>query len=202
MIDDIGGTMKQLILGSQSPRRREILSYFSLPFEQKTPQFDEEAYPFSGNPIEYVNALSEGKAQSLKQLYPESIILTADTIVYRGGKIYGKPRTSEDAFQALTELEGRWHSVFTGVTLLHNGEIHTLAEETRVLFNTLSHAQIRHYHTKLHWADKAGGYAIQMGGGLIVNKIEGCYYNVMGLPINTVRTLLLKIGIELWDYLK
>lgn len=194
--------MTRLILGSQSPRRKEILSYFALPFEQVSPIFDEEAMPFNGDPAAYVNELSEGKALSLTSRFPAALILTADTIVWKDGKIYGKPKNTAEAFQSLSELTGSWHSVFTGVTLHHQGRAINRVEETRVLFNTLTPDQIRHYHTKLHWADKAGGYAIQMAGGLIVNRIEGCYYNVMGLPINSVRQLLLQAGIELWDYLK
>lgn len=191
-----------LILGSQSPRRKEILNYFSLPFEQASPLFDEDSIPFEGYPERFVCRLSDGKALALQYLYPESAILTADTIVYRDGKIYPKPDSPEEAFQALSELAGEWHSVFTGVTLSFKGQLYHQYEETSVLFNPLSQSEIRHYHSKIHWADKAGGYAIQMAGGLIVRRIEGCYYNVMGLPINTVRDLLQKIGIELWDYVK
>lgn len=194
--------MKRLLLGSQSPRRKEIMSYFSLPFEQVSPDFNEEAVPYDGDPAAYVCELSDGKALSLATRFPEAIILTADTIVWKEGKLYGKPKDAASAFQALSELVGSWHSVFTGVTVWHNKRVLNQVEETRVLFNHLTPEQIRHYHTKLHWADKAGGYAIQMAGGLIVNRIEGCYYNVMGLPINSVRHLLLKVGIELWDYLK
>lgn len=192
----------RLILGSQSPRRKEILSYFSLPFEQISPHFDESSIPFRGNPEEYVCLLSDGKAASLHSQYPQAVILTADTIVCRNHKIYQKPKTQEEAFQAFSELVGEWHSVYTGVTLCYNGKIYRQWEETRVLFNFLTPDEIRHYHSKIHWADKAGGYAIQMAGGLIVKRIEGCYYNVMGLPINTVRELLKKIGIELWHYVK
>jgi septum formation protein len=191
-----------LILGSQSPRRREILSFFSLPFFCTSPVFDEDSVIFSGQPEDYVCALSKGKADSLISSYPHSIILTADTTVCRNGKIYNKPKDEDEAFSALNELAGQWHSVYTGVTLrLGEKEFHQ-AEETRVLFNSMTPEQIRHYHSKIHWADKAGGYAIQMSGGLIVRKIEGCYYNVLGLPINTVRELLKKVGIELWDYVK
>ena len=194
--------MKRFILGSQSPRRHEILSYFSLPFEQISPVFDEEEVPFRGDPSAYVIEIAEGKARNLAQRLPESLILTADTTVYRNGKIYGKPANAEDAFNALSELAGKWHSVFTGVCLYSDGNLYHQAEETRVLFNSLTSEEIRHYHQKLHWSDKAGGYAVQMAGGLAINKIDGCYYNVMGLPINSVRHLLLKAGIDLWDYIK
>jgi septum formation protein len=194
--------MHQLILGSQSPRRKEILSYFSLPFEQVTPDFDEDTVLYSGDPEDYVCTISKSKADSLIPYYPEAIILTADTTVWKDGKNYGKPRSLEEAYQYLTELQGQWHSVFTGVTVRKGKQEFNKAEQTKVLFNPLTPDQIRHYNAKLHWSDKAGGYSIQMGGGLIVRRIEGCYYNAMGFPINTVRELLNHIGIELWDYLK
>jgi septum formation protein len=194
--------MPRLILGSQSPRRKEILGFFSFPFESVTSDFDEDSIIFHGDPEKYVCEIASGKAHNLAAQHPQDIILTADTTVYKDGKIYGKPKDSDDAFRALAELEGSWHSVLTGVTLLHQGRIWTKCEETRVLFNPLTPEEIRMYHQKLHWSDKAGGYAIQMAGGLAVKRIEGCYYNVMGMPINTVRQLLLNVGIDLWNYLK
>jgi septum formation protein len=138
----------------------------------------------------------------LSAQYPGAAILTADTIVYRHGKIYGKPTDEADAIATLTELAGKWHSVYTGVVLAHKGALYRGIEETRVLFNALSPKQIQDYHDKLDLYDKAGSYQLQMAGGLIVNKIDGCYYNVIGLPINTVCRLLHNIGIELWDHLQ
>ena len=193
--------MFQLVLGSQSPRRKEILSYFSLPFDQATPTFNEESLPFNGEPEEYVCVLSKGKADSLAPVYPKAALLTADSIVYRNGKVYGKPKDRDEAFQTLKELQGEWHSVFTGVTLRHEQREFHKAEETRVLFNPLTDEQIRLYHSRTTWSDKAGGYGAQMGGGLIVQKIDGCFYNVMGLPINAVKELFMHIGIDLWHYL-
>lgn len=194
--------MAQLILGSQSPRRKEILSFFSFPFEAATSNFDEDSVPFHGDPKAFVCEIAQGKAQALAPRFPNDLILTADTTVYKDGKNYGKPVNAEEAFQALTELAGQWHSVFTGVTLISNNQLWSTYEETRVLFNPLTPEEIRHYHKKLHWSDKAGGYAIQMAGGLAIKKIDGCYYNAMGLPINSVRKLLLNVNIDLWDYLK
>jgi len=194
--------MTRLILGSQSPRRKEILGFFSLPFEQVTSCFDEDSVIFRGDPVGYVCEIAEGKGCALAQRFPDAFILTADTTVYKDGKIYGKPKDADEAFKALSELAGEWHSVFTGVSLCSKNEIWTRHEETRVLFNDLTPEEIRHYHTKLHWSDKAGGYAIQMAGGLAIKKIDGCYYNAMGLPINCLRHLLLKVGIDLWDYLQ
>lgn len=192
---------KKIILGSQSPRRREILSYFTLPFDQITPPFDEESISFTGDPMKFVNDIARGKAEALKKQYPQSVIITADTAVYCQGKVYGKPAHDAEAFKALCELVGHWHSVFTGVAVAFDDKIEVKAEETRVLFNALTPQQIRHYQRQIHGADKAGGYAIQSAGGLIVKKIEGCYYNVMGLPINTLYEMLLHAQIDLWDYL-
>lgn len=192
----------RLILGSQSPRRAEILSYYSLPFEQISPDFDEESVVFNGNPTAYVEAISKGKAQVFSLAHPDRPILTADTTVYRHGIIYGKPTTKGDAIAALGQLSGQWHSVFTGVTLQIGNRQFCKTEETRVLFNPVNLKEIEFYFKQLHLYDKAGSYQLQMAGGLIVNKIEGCYYNVIGFPINAVRSLLKNIGIDLWDYLK
>jgi septum formation protein len=192
----------QLILGSQSPRRREVLSFFDIPFKQVSPNFDEDSIPFHDNPQEYVQILSKGKADSLTHRFPKDLILTADTIVYREGKIYGKPRNQEEAVQYLKELSGKWHSVFTGLTISSKGQEFQTMDETRVLFNSLTEEQIRTYHQMLTFADKAGGYMIQGPGGLIVKRIEGCYYNVVGLPINALYSILLHAEIDLWKHFK
>lgn len=194
--------MEQLILGSQSPRRKEILGYFSLPFKQVSPDFVEEEVVFRGDPVAYVCDISSGKALSLISAYPNAPILTADTTVYKEGNIYGKPKDIDEAFAVLTDLQGSWHSVFTGVSVAYQGKVWSRYEETRVLFNSLTPEEIRRYHKQFHWADKAGGYAVQMPGGLAIARIDGCYYNVMGLPINSVRFLLQNIGIELWNFIK
>ncbi len=191
-----------LILGSSSPRRKEILGFFSLAFTVETSNFDESSILFTGDPTQYVLELAKAKLTSLKDKFRKEPILTADTVVFCNGKVYNKPANAKQAFQALTELQGKWHSVFTGLALSWGNHIYEEFEETRVLFNPLTEDEIRHYNKKIHFADKAGGYAIQMGGGLIVNKIDGCYYNVMGMPVNTLRKLLKHADIELWDYVK
>lgn len=191
----------KIILASSSPRRREILSFFDLPFDQIATHFDEKAVPFDGDPKSYTKTLSEGKAQSL-EADDDTIVLSADTIVFKDGKIYHKPANETVLRQYLKELQGQWHSVFTSVTLKKGKQMFTGVEETRVHFNSLTPDQIVHFCNRLHWADKAGGYAIQMGGGLVVNRIEGCYYNVMGLPINTLHGLFNRVGIELWEFVK
>lgn len=192
----------QIILGSNSPRRKEILGYFKLPFTQASPHFDEEAVPFDGEPNAYVLKLSDGKAESLAQRFPKAIVISADTVVYRNGKIYGKPTSDAEAIRSLSELSGNWHQVITGISIRKGDHHFHGTEETRVLFNDLSEKQIKDYQTRVHWADKAGGYAIQQAGGLIVNKIDGCFYNVMGLPLNTLHRLLLNLSIDLWDHIQ
>ena len=98
-------------------------------------------------------------------------------------------------------LSGQWHSVLTAVAVRKNGQAISNCEETKILFNPLTDEQIELYHQSCHFLDKAGGYAIQKAGSLIISTIDGCYYNVMGLPINTVRELLLKMGIDLWKHM-
>ncbi|ADI38522.1 Maf-like protein pc0610 [Waddlia chondrophila 2032/99] len=191
-----------IILGSQSPRRREIFNLFRIPHKAVTPHFDEASVPFTGDPEEYVCSIAKGKAESLARISPANLpILTADSIVFKEGKIFGKPANEENAFQMLQELSGSWHTVYTGLALYHQEKYQTMAEATEVLFNPLTSEQIRSYHRLVDWRDKAGAYAIQMGGGIAIRRITGCYYNVMGLPVNTMRNLLNTIGIDLWDYL-
>ncbi len=191
-----------LILGSQSPRRKEILSYFSLPFRQIASSFDESLVAFTGDPIAYAQELSQKKGEVLSALYPKSIIITADTVVYFNGKLFNKPKSEEEAFEMLTQLSGHWHHVFTAVTVQHDGRSYSKAEETKILFKALTADQIRAYHSTCSYLDKAGAYAIQNSGNVIVKHIDGCYYNVMGLSINVLEELLSKIGIDLWKFLK
>lgn len=194
--------MLQIILGSQSPRRVEIFNYFNIPFEQAKPSFDEESIPFTGDPEGYVLDLSKHKALSLSHQYPQAAIVTADTAVFCHGKVYNKPVDYDEAFRFLTELTGEWHSVFTGVTLSYKNQFFQKTAETRVLFNPLTPDQIHAYLKHTQWADKAGGYTIQKLGVLLVQRIEGCYYNVIGFPVNAVRDLFLQLGIDLWNFAK
>jgi septum formation protein len=192
----------QIILGSQSPRRREILEYFSLPFVQVASEFDEDSIPFKGDPAAHAILLSQKKAETLAKRYPKDVILTADSVVFCKGKLYNKPVDEHEAFKFLSEICGEWQQVITGVTARRGSEIHSEHEETKLLFNRLSPEQIRKFHSHCYFLDKAGGYAIEKSGNLIVSRIEGCYYNVLGLPIQVTRNLLLKLGIDLWDFLK
>jgi septum formation protein len=191
-----------LILGSGSPRRKEILEFFSVPFKQITSDYDEEALVFNGDPKAYAKDIAKGKAESLAKLYPSDIILTADTVVYCDGKLFLKPKTMQQAHQMLRDLSGKKHQVYTGVCVFGGNKEFIDVEESSVEFCELTDSEIVKYADAFAPLDKAGGYAIQKGGSLIVKRIEGCYYNIMGLPLQKVRRLLLNVGIDLWDYFK
>lgn len=192
----------ELILGSQSPRRAEILGYFSLPFKQVASHFDEESVAYQGDPFDYVRTLSLEKAKVLQTQFPKAIILTADTVVSVDEHLLGKPKDDEEMRRMLNLLAGRAHSVITGVCVVSPDITACEYEETKVFCNALTPDDIHRYMRKHELKDKAGSYAIQKSGSLLVKRIEGCYYNVCGLPVNTLREVLKKVGIDLWDYLK
>lgn len=191
----------ELILGSTSPRRREILQNFAIQFASKSPQFDEDAVPFEGDPAQHALLLAREKGRSLVAQGETLPILTADTVVYKDQQLYGKPKDRADASRILNELSGRWHSVFTAVCLHAKGQWWEESAETRVLFQPLSQKMIDAYLDQLPYQDKAGSYLIQGPGSIIVSRIEGCYYNVIGLPVNCLQSLLLNVGINLWERL-
>jgi septum formation protein len=192
----------RIILGSQSTKRREILGHFSIPFIVVPSAFDEESVQYDNNPGKHALLLSQKKNEVLRQQYPDEVILTADSVVYCEGKLYNKPRDLDEAFAFLTTFSGKWQSVFTGVTVSRGPLVYSDVEETKILINDLTPTQIRNFHSAIFTLDKAGGYTIEKSGILIVSRLEGCYDNVLGLPINTTRRLLLKVGIDLWDFLK
>jgi septum formation protein len=191
-----------LILASNSPRRKEILNFFSIPFKIVDSKFDEKKVVFIFDPQSYAIEIAENKAKNLNDNYFEDIIISADTIVYANNKIYTKPKDASDAYQMLNELSNSWHQVFTAVCVKHKDKIFSGIEETKILFHPLKEKQIKKYHEIFYFSDKAAGYAIQKAGSIIIKKMIGCYYNVMGMPINTLKNLLLNVGIDLWDFLK
>lgn len=178
------------------------MDFFSLPFVQVSSDFDEDSILFQGDPKKHAMLLSQKKAEAIAPRFPEEVILTADTVVFCKDKLYNKPRDEHEAREFLSTFAGNWQSITTGVTVRKGSQVHTDFEETRLLFHPLSPDQIKKFHAHCYFLDKAGGYAIEKSGNLIVSRIEGCYYNVLGLPINTVQKLLLKVGIDLWDFLK
>jgi septum formation protein len=192
---------KKVILGSGSPRRKEILEFFTLPFIQIAPDMDEESIPFKGDPIAYGQTIALEKARILSTKYPDSLLITADTVVYLNGQVFLKPTDRKQAFSMLRALAGKEHQVFTAVCVAKGKSEWVATEETKVSIENLSDEEIRAFIEAFQPFDKAGSYAIQKGGSLIVKRIEGCYYNVMGLPVQTLRRQLLKAGMDLWDFL-
>lgn len=195
--------MKPLILGSQSPRRKDVLSMFSLETEIKISDFDEESVPFRGDPFSYAIAIAESKALLLQtKVEPERLILTADTVVHHEGTMFGKPVDREEGKRFLRALAGKWHDVITAVSLCQGNRLFTGTALTRVLFHPISEQEIETYYSSLSCFDKAGGYMIQGAGSIIVSQIQGCYYNVLGLPLTPLKDGLSYFGIDLWHYLK
>lgn len=172
-----------IILGSQSPRRKELLSGLDLEFTTKVIPGLEESYPNTLKGEEIPIYLAEQKANAY-DLKNNDLLITADTIVWLNDKVYGKPMNEEDAKNMLRALSGQTHDVITGVCVRTNKTNISFASTTKVTFATLTEEEINHYINKYHPMDKAGSYGVQEWIGYIgVEHIEGSYYNVMGLPI-------------------
>lgn len=195
-------TLHPLILASESPRRIEILQYFTIPFDVVPHTFDERSIPWENSSHAYAQKLSIGKAASVAARFPNRAVLAADTIVVIDGELLTKPRDRAHAKQMLNRLAGHWHEVITSITLAYQGKIQARSDETRVLMQPLTDQQIDAYLTLDVFRDKVGGYAIQGAGSILVQRIEGCYYNVIGLPIGPLSSMLATIGIDLWRYLR
>lgn len=150
---------------------------------------------FFADPENMVLELSRRKAQAVAAKYDHALILAADTLVFCR-EVLGKPQNEEHAKAMLRELSGNWHSVYTGVTLIntHTGKMLSRADETRVHFVELSGNEIDSYVSTKECMDKAGAYGIQGMAGMFIDKIEGSYSNVVGLPMALVRSMLLEIG--------
>lgn len=186
--------MKRIILASASPRRRELLEQIGIKFEIRVS--DREEIFHSTIPEEIVRELALQKAENVAEMLKKEetggqdcVIIGADTIVVRDGKILGKPGDNEEAFQMLRSLQGRDHQVFTGVALLDFGEdgrenVTLHAEETKVFVDNMSDDEIRQYVKTGECRDKAGAYGIQGRFAAYISRIEGDYYNVVGLPVS------------------
>ena len=171
-----------LILASGSPRRQELLKLVTEDFAVCPVDVD-ETLP-TGMPVEMAAAfLADKKAAAGAALYPENIILGCDTIVLLGDEIMGKPKDRDDAFRMLRALSGETHSVLTGVSLYLGKQTTVFTSETMVTFYPLTDAEIEAYLETGEPFDKAGAYGIQGKGSLLVERIEGDYFNVVGLPV-------------------
>jgi len=192
--------MKKIILGSASERRKKILKFFSLPFKQVKSDFDESSIEID-DVEKYVKFVAKKKCEILAAKYPHEIILTADTAVKVKNRLFTKPSNEKQAYKMLFDLSNSWHEVLSGVCVYKKGEFFLDIETTRILFHPLTETQIKKYHKRFFFPDAAGGYNVTKGGSIIIKKIDGCFYNIMGLPLPTTMNLLNKAGINLWDYL-
>ena len=180
--------MKNLILASASPRRRELLSLFGIPFTVRVADIDEAMDP-TKSPCDEVARVSCRKALAVER-GPEDVVVAADTIVVCAGRVLGKPHSREEAVAMLQLLSGREHQVMTGCTVLCGDRRETFTEVTDLTFRPLSEAEIQHYVDSGEPMDKAGAYGIQGGAALFCPGIRGDYYNVMGLPVCRLGTVL------------
>lgn len=183
-----------LVLASQSPRRREILSAAGIAFAVRPTGIEERRLPGEA-PEVYVERLSREKARAAPAR-PDEFVLAADTVVVAGGEVLEKPVSAGDAARMLSLLSGACHSVLTGVCLRRGGRTWTAVENTTVCFAALSRREIDAYISSGEPMDKAGAYAIQGLASRFVTRIEGCYSNVVGLPMARVYALLKAAGYQ------
>ncbi|MCK5759168.1 MAG: septum formation inhibitor Maf [Clostridiales bacterium] len=188
--------MTRLILASGSPRRAEMMARITSEFRIMVPDID-ETMTDSESPSEMVERLALEKAQVIiKKTNGEFPVLAADTIVVHD-RVLGKPTDEEDAYRMLRELADDSHYVITGVAIIHPGNSKSVSftEKTEVFFGSISNSEIRAYVKGGEPMDKAGAYGIQGAGGCFITKINGCFYNVMGFPLNRIYTNLKELGI-------
>ena len=190
--------MANIILASQSPRRRELLKKMGIrDFTVRVPDA-EEVLKEGLSPQQTVEDISLQKSEAAAALAGEGdIVITADTMVFLDGQKLGKPRDEEDALRMLTALAGRSHEVCTGVTVRRGGQIETFSVTTLVTFREATERELRNYIASKEPMDKAGSYGVQGLGCLLVERIEGDYYNVMGLPVERLGRVLTHFGVEL-----
>ena len=185
----------QLILASASPRRKELLSLFHTPFTIKVADIDEAMDPAKA-PAEEVARVSSLKAQAVERA-DDDVVIAADTIVVCREKVLGKPHSEEEAKQMLSLLSGRDHQVMTGCTVLRGEKAVTFTEITDLHFKVLSEKEITDYVNSGEPMDKAGAYGIQGGAAIFCERIDGDYYNVVGLPVCKLGQVLADIAPEL-----
>lgn len=184
------------ILASASKRRQELLFRLVDNFEIEVSKFDEDSVRFEGDIDQYVKAIALGKALDVKSRNNgDAIIISADTVVIHDGNILGKPKDKREAFKMLQSLQGKSHFVYSGIVVINTKTNKTKQESlgTKVTFSEISDEEILEYIETGEPLDKAGSYGIQDRGGVFVKEIQGCYYNVVGLPLNKLKSMLDKV---------
>ena len=195
----MGMDNRQLILASASPRRSDILKQLGLQFIDLASEIDENQVDQSLTPTAMAMNLAFNKAREVAKLFGEGLIIGADTIVVIEGVVLGKPTSPEAAMAMLSRLNGKEHSVFTGLALLEvpTGRQAISFVETKVQFRSLKTLELARYVATGEPFDKAGAYGIQGKGAILVEKINGCYFNVVGLPVAKLITMLSEFGVSI-----
>jgi septum formation protein len=186
----------QILLASGSPRRKELLSWLGVDFEVLVPEIDEKVMGDEA-PEEYCSRLSRDKARIIQKDRPQALIIAADTVVVINNTILGKPTEPEEARRHLRQLQGAMHEVYTSYTVAHEDRSTTRVIRTRVYFRDMTEDEIVWYVSTGEPMDKAGSYALQGIGAIFVDRIEGSYTNVIGLPLSHLYHDLKEYGITL-----
>lgn len=191
--------MDRIILASASPRRKDLLTRIGVDFEIRPSLIDESNIEIKGTPEQKAMQLALLKAQDVAKVVRKGLVLGADTIVVLDGMIFGKPKDDEEAYRMLSNLSGRSHMVITGIAIVNaeNGLNRVSCEVTKVTFDSLTSSQIQAYISTGEPEGKAGAYAVQGKGSLLIDRIDGCYFNVVGLPLTRMRKMLEEFGLML-----
>ena len=188
--------MSKIGLASGSPRRQELLERIGITeFTIRVPEV-EESFPEGLTPQQVVEYISREKSDAVPSAEDE-IVITADTMVFLDHQRLGKPVDEDDALRMLTDLQGRHHTVCTGVTVRQGGKVVTESETTHVYFRSATQAELRAYIATREPMDKAGSYGVQGKGALLVEKLDGDFFNVMGLPVLRLSRMLEHFGVKL-----
>lgn len=187
---------KEIILASASPRRRELLGMFDVPFRVIPAVGEEKSVP-GLSPGETVEALAKAKAAEVAAQHSGALVIGSDTVVERDGELLGKPKSEEEAFRMLQSLSGRNHRVWSGVCVMDAERCLTAHEMTAVHFRPLSDEEIYAYIRSGEPMDKAGAYGCQGRAALFIDRLEGDFFNVMGLPLCRLGQMLKELGVEL-----
>ena len=190
--------MSQIVLASGSPRRQELLRRIGIDQFRVVVPHIVETFPDGATPEQSVQRIATAKSEAARALtQPDDVVITADTMVFVGDTHLGKPEDEQDALRMLRLLSGRCHSVCSGVTVRQGDVMETFAVSTLVMFRSLTNAELLSYIASGESMDKAGAYGIQGLGALLVERIDGDYYNVMGLPLLPLSRALSHFGIHL-----
>jgi len=181
--------MNPIVLASGSPRRKQLLEMLHIPFRVVPPDVDEHVLP-GEDPGHYVTRLSRAKAEAVVRRAPGDVILAADTTVVLDGAIFEKPTSPANAIEMLTRLQGRTHEVMTAVAVAQDGKVEQALDVSRVTFRPADRATLQAYVATGEPMDKAGAYAIQGLGAPLIERVEGDFFGVMGLPLRLALDLL------------